>query len=95
MGIKRTEPKILNISFEKVANRSGPRFETSDLALASFLYCRNFPFIGVERGGDGRPICVFFDSPELRHAVIDYANDGIVPVRTFCMTMKDLRSITR
>ncbi len=75
--------------------QSNAGFETSDLHLASFLHCRNFPLQGIKSTSDGRKICVFFDSSELRYAVLDYATDGVVPVRTFCMTLRELTDMTR
>ncbi len=70
-------------------------FETPDLNLAAFLYCRNFNFVNFDRQSGGRTTFVFSDSPELRHAIVDYANDGVVPVRTFCNTLRDLKAVTR
>ena len=69
-------------------------FETSDLMLASFLRCRNFTIQDIKRQ-NGKTGFVFADSPQLRQAVIDYANDSPVAVRTFCGTMRDLKAITR
>lgn len=69
-------------------------FDTPDLTLASFLRCRNFTISNIRRQ-NGRTIFVFEDSPQLRSAVLDYANDGSVAVRTFCGTMRDLKAITR
>lgn len=69
-------------------------FETSDLMLASFLRCRDFTIQDIKRHG-GKTSFVFADSPQLRRAVIDYANDSPVAVRTFCGTMRDLKAITR
>lgn len=70
------------------------RYETSDLMLASFLRCRNFSIEDIKRQS-GRTIFVFGDSPQLRTAVLDYANDAAVSVRSFCSTMRDLKAITR
>jgi len=96
MIVVRTKRHSPDVRGEKVGEQDGSRFETQDLALASFLHCRNFPFVGVEPASDSlSTICVFEDSPELRQAVVDYANDGIVPVRTFFATLKDLQTITR
>ena len=69
-------------------------YETSDLMLASFLRCRNFPFEDIKRR-NGKTVFAFADTPQLRQAVVDYANDGTVAVRTFCGTMRDLKAITR
>ena len=73
---------------------SGGLFETSDLNLASFLRCRGFPLTAVERRS-ARTLFVFALSAELRRAVLDYANDMPVPVRSFCSTLRDLKAITR
>jgi hypothetical protein len=69
-------------------------FRTSDLTLASFLRSRGLT-IGELNRQDGKTSFVFADSKELRAAVLDYANDGRVAVRTFCGTLRDLKAITR
>ncbi|HEV2762905.1 MAG TPA: DUF5659 domain-containing protein [Pyrinomonadaceae bacterium] len=69
-------------------------YETSDLTLASFLRCRSFQIEDFKRQ-NGRTVFVFADSPELRRAVLDFANDGAVSVRSFCGTMRDLKAITK
>jgi len=69
-------------------------YETTDLTLASFLRCRSFNINNIKRLS-GRTVFVFDDSPQLRTAVLEYANDGTVSVRSFCSTMRDLKAITR
>lgn len=69
-------------------------YETTDLTLASFLRCRNFQINNIKRA-NGRTTFVFDDSPQLRSAVLEYANDGSISVRSFCSTMRDLKAITR
>ncbi|MDT7603536.1 MAG: hypothetical protein QOF61_1533 [Acidobacteriota bacterium] len=69
-------------------------YETSDLTLASFLRCRSFMISNIRRQ-NGRTVFVFDDSPPLRAAVLEYANDASVAVRSFCSTMRDLKAITR
>lgn len=69
-------------------------FETSDLNLASFLRCHSFAIRDIRRQG-GRVLFVFPDSPELRRAIVDFANDGTVGVRSFCNTLRDLKGLTR
>ena len=69
-------------------------YDTSDLTLASFLRCRNFPINNIRRQ-NGKTVFVFEDTSQLRSAVLEYANDGIVSVRSFCSTMRDLKAITR
>lgn len=69
-------------------------YQTNDLALASFLRCRSFQIANIKESG-GRTAFVFEDTPELRAAVLDYANDAVVAVRTFSSTMRDLKAITR
>ena len=71
-----------------------PNYETSDLNLASFLRCRDFPILDIQRQ-NGRAIFVFCDSPALRHAIVDFANDSSVNVRSFCNTLRDLKALTR
>lgn len=73
---------------------SSRTFDTPDLMLASFLRCRNFTISNIRRQ-NGRTVFVFEDTPQLRSAVLDYANDGPVSVRTFCGTMRDLKAIAR
>ena len=84
---------------EKKMNSSLPQptralYETTDLTLASFLRCRSFHIEGIRRS-NGRTVFVFGDSSTLRQAVLDYANDGSVSVRSFCSTLRDLKAITR
>ena len=69
-------------------------FETPDLNLASFMRCRGFKIQDIRNQG-GRVIFVYEDSAELRSAVLDFANDGPIPVRSFCNTLRDLKAITR
>ena len=69
-------------------------YDTSDLTLASFLRCRSFTINNIRRQ-NGKTVFVFEDSPRLRDAVLEYANDGSVSVRTFCSTLRDLKAITR
>jgi hypothetical protein len=73
---------------------SEPAFRTPDLTLASFLRCRGFEIAALNRL-DGKTMFVFEDSTGLRSAVLEYANNGSVEVRTFCGTMRDLKAITR
>lgn len=69
-------------------------YDTTDLSLASFLRCRSFTINNIRRQ-NGKTVFVFEDSSQLRNAVLDYANDGSVSVRTFCSTLRDLKAITR
>ena len=69
-------------------------YETTDLNLASFLRCRSFTIVDIKRQ-TGKTIFLFADSPELRLAILDFANDGSVAVRSFCNTVRDLKAITR
>ena len=69
-------------------------YDTSDLTLASFLRCRSFNISSIRRQ-NGKTIFIFEDSTQLRNAVLEYANDGSVSVRSFCGTMRDLKAITR
>lgn len=76
------------------AQASRASYETTDLSLASFLRCREFLIEAIKRQG-GRTTFVFSDTPQLRQAVLDYANDGPVSVRSFFNTLRDLKAITR
>ena len=71
-----------------------PQYVTSDLNLASFLRCQNHPILDIRRQG-AKSIFVFADSPELRRAIVSFANDGAVGVRSFCSTLRDLKALTR
>lgn len=76
------------------SQRPTQTYQTTDLMLASFLRCRNFQITDIKQN-KGRTLFVFKDSPELRQAIIDFANDSTVAVRTFCGTVRDLKAITR
>jgi len=69
-------------------------FETSDLNLASFLRCRNFTIEDIQRA-IGKTTFVFADSAGLHRAILEFANDGPVGVRSYCNTLRDLKGITR
>ena len=69
-------------------------YDTSDLNLASFLRCRNFSILDIRRQ-NGKTTFAFADSSELRLAILDYANDGLVAVRSFYNTVRDMKGITR
>jgi DNA-binding transcriptional MerR regulator len=69
-------------------------YDTSDLTLASFLRCRGFNINNIRRQ-NGKTVFIFEDSSQLRNALLEYANDGSVSVRTFCSTLRDLKAITR
>jgi uncharacterized protein DUF5659 len=69
-------------------------YDTPDLHLASFLRCRGFAIVDLRRK-DNKTIFLFQDAPELRRAIVDYANDGHIAVRSFCNTLRDLKSLTR
>ena len=75
----------------EIGNRT---YDTSDLTLASFLRCRSFTISNIRRQ-NGKTVFVFEDSSRLRDALLEYANDGSVSVRTFCSTLRDLKAITR
>jgi len=68
-------------------------FDTCDLHLASFLLCAGHPIEEIGWNG-GRASFVFRDTSALRQALLDYANDGQVPVRKFSNTLRDLKAIT-
>ncbi len=73
---------------------TGRPFETSDLNLACFLRCREFPILDI-RKEHGKSTFVFGDTTRLRSAILEYANDGPIPVRSFCNTVRDLKAIIR
>ena len=69
-------------------------YQTTDLTLTSFLRCRGFQIDNIKQN-NGRTLFIFQESPELRRAILDFANDEVVNVRSFCSTMRDLKAITR
>jgi hypothetical protein len=69
-------------------------YQTTDLTLTSFLRCRGFAIANIKQN-NGRTLFSFQESPELRRAILDFANDELVAVRSFCSTMRDLKAITR
>ena len=69
-------------------------YQTTDLTLTSFLRCRGFQIENIKQS-NGRTLFIFQESPELRRAILDFANDEVVNVRSFCSTMRDLKAITR
>lgn len=75
----------------EIVNRT---YDTTDLTLASFLRCRSFAINNIRRQ-NGKTVFIFEDSSQLRNAVLEYANDGSVAVRSFCSTLRDLKAITR
>ena len=87
--MKATNEETMNLSESAIQP-----FETSDLNLASFLRCRGYTILDILRQ-NGRATFVFADSREVRRAILDYANDGKVGVRSFCNTLRDLKGIAR
>lgn len=79
---------------ESIAPALKPTYQTTDLTLTSFLRCRGFQIDNI-RQNNGRTLFMFQESPELRQAILDFANDAAVAVRSFCSTMRDLKAITR
>jgi len=71
-----------------------PTYQTTDLTLTSFLRCRGFHIESIKQN-NGRTLFIFQESPELRTAILDFANDAVIAVRSFCSTMRDLKAITR
>lgn len=69
-------------------------YQTTDLTLSSFLRCRGFQIENIKQN-NGRTLFIFKESPELRLAILEYANDAAVSVRSFCSTMRDLKALTR
>lgn len=79
---------------DPISTELKPTYQTTDLMLSSFLRCRGFSIQNIKQN-NGRTLFMFQESPELRHAILDYANDAVVAVRSFCSTMRDLKAITR
>ncbi|HEU4387575.1 MAG TPA: DUF5659 domain-containing protein [Blastocatellia bacterium] len=70
------------------------RYETSDLNLATYLRCRSFTIEDITRQ-HGKAVFTFRDSPAIRSAILEYANDGLIQVRSFCNTLRDLKALVR
>ena len=70
------------------------RYETTDLNLASYLRSRSFTIENITRQ-NGKAVFSFSDSAEIRSAILDYANDGLIQVRSFCNTLRDLKALVR
>ena len=79
---------------DSVSSASTQTYQTTDLTLTSFLRCRGFQIDNIKQN-HGRTLFIFQDSPELRRAILDFANDAAIAVRSFCSTMRDLKAITR
>jgi len=79
---------------QQIPPRLNQNYQTTDLTLTSFLRCRGFAIENIKQN-NGRTLFIFQESPELRSAILDYANDATVSVRSFCSTMRDLKAITR
>src|SRR5215213_9089447 len=84
----------MNNTMNSVLPESNPSYQTTDLTLTSFLRCQGFAIENI-RQNNGRTLFIFQESPELRRAILDFANDSAVAVRSFCSTMRDLKAITR
>ena len=87
--------KYTSHDFADTAELSLLEFETSDPLLASFLRCRNFDLLHLKLSNDGKMFFVFLDSPELRYGIVEFANDGVVPVRSFYSALRDFEAISR
>lgn len=70
------------------------RFETTDLNLASYLRCRSFNIEEISRQ-NGKALFCFNVSAEIQAAILEYANDGMVQVRSLCNTLRDLKALVR
>jgi len=77
------------------SDKTGREYETTDINLTSFLRCRKFSIVRLKREGETRVLFTFQDSEALRNAIIEYANDGEVPVRSYSNTLRDLKSLIR
>ena len=79
---------------ESLSSSVKQTYQTTDLTLSSFLRCRGFQIENIKQN-NGRTLFIFKESLELRLAILDFANDAAVAVRSFCSTMRDLKAITR
>ena len=88
------EQKLTKPTVDSISPKPKQTYQTSDLTLTSFLRCRGFQIENI-RQNNGRTLFSFPESPELRLAILDFANDSTVNVRSFCSTMRDLKALTR
>ncbi|HKV34820.1 MAG TPA: cytochrome D1 domain-containing protein [Pyrinomonadaceae bacterium] len=84
----------MKIAIESTSQSPKQTYQTTDLTLTSFLRCRGFQIENIKQN-NGRTLFTFHESPELRLAIVDFANDAAVSVRSFCSTMRDLKALTR
>jgi Domain of unknown function (DUF5659) len=88
------EQKTMKTIVDSISPQLKQSYQTTDLTLTSFLRCRGFAIENIKQN-NGRTLFIFQESPELRRAILDFANDEVVNVRSFCSTMRDLKAITR
>ena len=88
------EKITMKMIVDPIPARLNQTYQTTDLTLTSFLRCRGFAIENIKQN-NGRTLFMFQESPELRNAILDFANDSVVAVRSFCSTMRDLKAITR
>jgi DNA-binding beta-propeller fold protein YncE len=88
------EQTKMKTTVDSISSASKQTYQTTDLTLTSFLRCQGFQIENIKQN-NGRTLFIFQESPELRRAILDYANDAVVSVRSFCSTMRDLKAITR
>lgn len=92
--MKTSELHEEQITMKPITDSPKPMYQTTDLTLTSFLRCRGFQIENIKQN-NGRTLFTFRESPELRTAILDFANDSVIAVRSFCSTMRDLKAITR
>ena len=90
----REEQTTMKKTLNSTSSTLNQTYQTTDLTLTSFLRCKGFPIVNIKQNS-GRTLFIFQESPELRDAILDFANDAAVAVRSFCSTMRDLKAITR
>lgn len=70
-----------------------PVFSTSDLQIAAFLKTNRMSLLEVQRDQSGRCQFVFRDDAEREKLLMDYANDGMIPVRSLLSAIRDLKGL--
>ena len=90
----QNEQITMNPITDQIPTRLNQSYQTTDLTLTSFLRCRGFAIENIKQN-NGRTLFIFQESPELRTAILEFANDAVIAVRSFCSTMRDLKAITR
>ena len=72
-------------------NRQKLVYETSDLALASFLKAKKVPIAGTRHDGDR--IIFQFDYPNAENLALSYFNDAKVSAASYARAFQELKTL--